>query len=343
MTSEITVLVDYKGQLYCPHKRSSVTTDLEATARHFAAAGWRQVVRRFEEVDFRTEDFRGRWVLYQSSQDRGLSYRSYIEDVVLGLHLQGARLLPPYHLLRAHHNKVFMEILRDLSPDPALRTLRARSFGTLEDFARAAGKLRYPVVLKRAAGDSGTGVRLARSAREAVDHARRLSRTPYPGDLWENVQKTLRIPGFTANSRHRGKFIVQEFVPGLDRDFKCLAFGDRFFWEQRGARPGDFRASGSKVKRIWPREEPPGLLDFFERAFHAFGAPWASIDVMYDGRTFHLGEIQFLRFGTKPLKEAPHYWQRGPGGWERVDEVRCWEEELVRAALQHMGTGGVPG
>ena len=337
MSPEITVLIDYKGQLYCPHKRTAQATDLAHTERLFAAQGIRQVVRNFEDLDLRTEDFRDRWVLYQSSQDPGLHYKSYIEDVILALHLQGARLMPEFHLFRAHHNKVFMELLRDICGEPALQSVRARHFGTFDAFDKVADDLQYPVVLKAAAGDSGRGVRLARNANEARDAARILSWTPAPRSLRLNLVRKATVAGFRPDSWRRGKFIVQDFIPGLDRDYKCLAFGDRYFWEERGTRPGDFRASGSAVERVWPKEEPPGLLDFLETAFRTFDAPWASIDVMHDGAAFHLGEIQFLRFGTKPLKEVPHHWRRGDGGaWERVDEVRIWEEELVRAAVQFM-------
>jgi len=334
--NELTVLVDYKGQLHCPHRGTQRAVDVRETWRRFAAAGYRQVVRTFEDLDLRAEDFRGRPVLYQSSQDRGLLYRSYVEDVVHALHLQGARLLPGFEALRAHHNKVFMELLRDVSGLPELQTLRARTFGTFEAFRDVAEALDYPVVLKPAAGDTSHGVALARDAREALRIARRLSASPTVADV------VARLRGWLAGdpvpeSLHRRKFVVQPFVPGLTGDFKVLAFGDHQWVARRSARPGDFRASGSGRPLGFPTEPPEGLLELVERVRARFDVPFASLDVLVDraGR-LHVGELQFVRFGIRLLTAAPHRFERTGGAWRVVAGPSCWEEELVRAVVAHL-------
>ncbi|MDJ0762722.1 MAG: hypothetical protein QNJ97_07000 [Myxococcota bacterium] len=334
---EIIVLVDYQGAFYCPHKGTSQATDLDRTAFFFKQEGVAQRVLHFEDVDFRASSYENVPMLYQSSQDRGLHYKSYIEDVLLGLHLQGARLIPDLFKFRAHHNKAFQEVLRDLGVFGAgAKSLCAHSFGTLEALAERASTLPYPAVIKAAAGDTGANVCLVRDQKEALKVARRISRTWKIRDHLDNFFLKWQKPGFQAKSTHRRKFIVQTYIPGLDFDFKILAFGDRYFAEVRGVRPGDFRASGSKVPRAWPTSISTAVLDFVDEIFKACDVPFASIDILFDGKQAYLGEIQFLRFGTKPLIQAPHYWHKGVDGWHTVAGTFDWEQELVRAISQFL-------
>jgi hypothetical protein len=334
MSKRVLVLVDYKGEFYCPHKRTATTTDLNFTARLFEKAGYFQTVQHFEDVDFRQESYKGVPVLYQSSQDRELYYKGYIEDILLGLHLSGAMLIPDFFKFRAHHNKVFQEVLRDIGAlGISAKRLRSFSFGTYESFAKSANSLPYPVVLKPAAGDSSDNVCLVHNPKQALKAAKRLSRTWSLNDVMTNLHFTMTRSRFQSDSYHRRKIIAQEYVPDLDHDFKILAFGDRYFVEKRGVRASDFRASGSSVTRVWPDSLPVQILDSAEQLFTSCDAPYASIDILFDGKNALLGEVQFLRFGTKPLVEAPHCWKRNSSEWRLIPGDYNWEEELVRAVV----------
>ena len=336
----LTVLIDYKEQFYCAHKKTQRFTDLERTGALFAQAGIEQVVRRFEDLDFAREDFRDQPVWYQSSQDRGLHYKSFIEDVLLGLQLQGAVLLPAFHLFRAHHNKVFLEILRDLSGAPRIQRLRSLRFGTYEAFDRVADSLPYPQVLKGAAGDSGRAVRLVTSPRQARREARRLSYAFTPGDELDNLKKSIQYRDWVPHSRYRCKFIAQPFVPGLENDFRVQAYGHRdgphYVVMRREIHPRSINASGGKGARTWPEHLPDGLLDLAEEVFQRFPAPFASMDLMHDGHDLYLGEVQYLRYGTYATTHAPHVWQRRDGAWHRVVGPRQWEAELVQAVIWYL-------
>jgi hypothetical protein len=342
MKRELLLLTDYKGEYWVRHKHTRTGTDCNRLADHLRERGYDLVVKRFTDVDFRAERYAGRLVLYQSAQDPGLLYRSYIEDIVLGLELAGAKLIPPFHLLRAHHNKVFMEILRDQSPIEEIKNLRARSFGTYEDLQRAPEALRLPAVLKLAASDTGQGVALLEDPRRAHRQIRRMSRSLDLTDLWNNLRRRAMRAGIAPNSLHRRKFIVQDFVPGLDHDYKSVVLGRKYFVTVRPTRPGDFRASGSKGARGYPTELPAGLLELLERVATGFRAPFASIDVMHDGRTFYLGEFQFVRFGTNPVIKHSHYWTRaGEAGFARIEGSFEWERELATAIADHVETHGL--
>lgn len=337
MEKDIILLVDYNGQFYCPHTGTGITTDLERTGQLFEKSGFRQVIKHFEEIDFREHDFRGKPVLYQSSQDRGLYYKSYIEDIVLGLQLQGALLIPDFYKFRAHHNKLFQEVLRDLGSigEPAQR-LRSYTFSCYESFAKRADSLPYPVVFKASSGDTGRFVGLARSKPEGLRLARRLSRTVMLHDIMDNLKFRLTRKGYRNQSLHRGKIIAQQFVPNLDRDYKIIAMGKRYFVEQRWVRPRDFRASGSRTERTWPVDVPQAVLNYACQVFETCMAPYASIDIMYDGERAYLGEFQFIRFGTKALIRAPHCWEHIGGQWTLVPGRCNWETELVQAITHYL-------
>ncbi len=336
MEKRITLLVDYKGEYFPPHKGTSAGTDLARLGRRFAEHGYALEVKRFVDVDLRAENYEGRLVLYQSSQDPELNYKSYIEDVILGMQLQGARLIPEFHLFRAHHNKVFMEILRDLSASQEVRSLRSRCYGSYEDFLSDIDSIPFPAVIKPASGDSARGVALLRNRTEAKLRVRHLTRKVAPREVWKNVYRKAFMKGWRMDSFHRQKFVVQEFVPGLDHDWKTIAFGPKYFVTVRPTRRGDFRASGSPGRRTYPTELPAGLLDFLEKVFTSFGAPFASIDVLHDGSRFYLGEIQFVRFGTGAVIRSPHHWRRVDGGWSRIDGILEWEAALAECVAGHL-------
>ena len=330
------LLVDYKREFFPRHKRSPESTDLVALQRLLLEQGVNLEVLPFSEVDLRTRDFNGVPVFYQSAQDPDLLYKGYLEDILFGLELSGARLLPGLPFFRAHHNKVMMEILRDLSPIEELRSLHSRTFGTFEEFADAAAALTYPSVLKISDGDSARGVELVQNQAEALARAKTLMKSYSPRDLWDNSRRRFSGSAIKPHSHHRRKLIAQRFIAGLDHDYKVVWMGERLFLETRSTRENDFRASGSGL-RDFPHDAPPAILDLVDRLGHAAGSPYASVDLMLEGDKIHVGEMQFLRFGTTPVVRAPHAWQRSSDGWQRIAGPFNWESELAAAMTQALG------
>lgn len=329
------VLVDYKGEFFPRHKREVRGTDLLSLSQELAKQGITLEVLPFAELDLRSRSFQGVPVFYQSSQDPDLHYKGYIEDLLWGLELQGARLIPGLPFMRAHHNKVMMEILRDLCPIEEVRSLRSRVFGTYEDFLGAAHGLSYPLVLKISDGDSARGVEMVKDPREASRVARRLMRSAHPRDVWDNARRWAKNVSIKPHSLHRRKLIAQPFIPGLDHDYKVVWMGSRVFLETRSTRPNDFRASGSGM-RDFPEHAPARILELVDRVGLASGSAYASIDLMMQGGQVHVGEMQFLRFGTTPVVLAPHAWERASDGWVSVPGPFVWEAELARAMMESL-------
>ena len=121
----ILILVDYRNQFWLTtrHKQASfIVTDLQ---KNFENQGYTVRICKFSDLDFCSENYCGWYVVYQSTEDPYLLYNSYIEDILLALREQGAILLPEFKYNRAHHNKVFMELLRSLSRLNAIREIRS--------------------------------------------------------------------------------------------------------------------------------------------------------------------------------------------------------------------------
>ena len=332
----LTLLTDYKGYFGSKHAavpyRSGFDRDL--LARSFAQHGWRADFLSFCDVDFRA-DWDNRPVLYTSAQDHALHYKAFVEDIVLGLEAAGAWVIPPFRLLRAHHNKVFMEILRDLLNPAEASGLAARCFGTLEELRQRMDGIALPAVVKPAAGDMGKSVILCRDREELLRGAARVSSSRHlPTDLWD-LGRRIRRKGYRRESLHRKRFVVQPFLAGLANDWKVLVYGRKYYVLMRRTRTGDFRASGSG-RREFVRDVPAQVLDFASSVFQVFDVPQMSLDIGVEGDRLHLFEFQAVYFGTTTIDEAPFHFERSPTAWQRFDGASRVEEEFALSVAEYL-------
>ena len=136
---EIYIFIDYRNQFYSSTKIRGAAVDVKRLDKYLTDLGYEVNVKPFTYINFRAQNYENKWILYQSSEDPGLFYKSYIDDLVFGLYLQKARLIPDFPFLMAHHNKNFMEVLRDLHPLPDIKNIIARPYGTYEDYVKLLG------------------------------------------------------------------------------------------------------------------------------------------------------------------------------------------------------------
>lgn len=333
--TDILLLIDYRRGFYSTTRPREISMDLTALSRAFAQHGVTLTIKEFGEVDFRQDDFRGKYVLYQSSEDTGSFYKDFIEDVLLGISLAGGQLIPDFYKFRAHHNKVFMEIMRDLSAEDSVRSCRAWVYGTLEDLRQNPPTPQARHVLKASGGSGSRGVYLAGSRRELIRRARSISRTYHPVDWIKDQVKRLIRPYYRRISHHRRKFVVQEFLPDLEDDYKVLVYHDRYYVLRRRTKEGDFRASGSGLFS-WPDPPPAGLLDFAERIHRSFDVPMSSLDIAHRDGQCHLIEFQFVLFGPLTLEQSHFHFVKDSGVWTRVDGTAVVEEEFVRSVVAYI-------
>lgn len=336
------LLVDYRNQFWLKTDYKEQSVDVNLLASEIRSLGYSVAVKSFNQIDFSEDNYKGFHVFYQSSQDPDLFYKSYIEDVLFGLKLQGAVLLPDLQYFRAHHNKVFMEILRSVSGNDSIKLLKSWHFGTYEDFKNnkvldKGGKY----VFKLSTGDQSKNVVLLDNNRMFHSVPKKQSRSlnwyywlidqikPY----WKS-----RYPVYQKKSHHRKKFIIQEFIPGLTGDFKVLVFPDKkLFVLARETRPDDFRASGSG-RFTYNKDIPRELLDYSVEVFNTFSVPFISLDIAIFENKFYLMEFQFVHFGTYTAEKSPFHFQKTKDNWEIVEERIVIETEFAKALHRFIET-----
>lgn len=323
MRQKIVVIVDYRGAFYSTvgSQRTLCSMSVNKISDIFSRLGFDVDILKFTDVD-PCADWLGVPVLYTSSEDIGLLYKGYIEDVVLSLEASGALLLPGYRYLRAHHNKLMMELLRyKLFPLEAKR-LNTNFFGTFEDLNSAILSPKWPKVLKSAYGAGSKQVVMAKNRVELIKLARKLSRSWIVADLLREFRSRILWRGYFPKSINRNKFIVQDLVENLGGDFKVLRYGKRFYVLSRRNRKNDFRASGSGnfSFNIPSSVDLNRLLDYSKNVADILGTPLCSLDVAFDGRDFHLIEFQCINFGTLTAEASPNFYIKNGKLWDAVSE-----------------------
>jgi hypothetical protein len=318
--------------------------DKEKFSGYFNEYGFDVEYIKFRDVNFRRLNFKGEYVLYQSSEDIGLKYKSYIEDILLGLLEQGAILIPEFKYFRAHHNKVYAEILRDTSEIESIKNINSKYFGTYEEYADCIEKVEDNTVFKTSEGALSSGVRLLKNQNDKFIIPKFLSETkPYKSitlqlkdkvrPLTNIVKRILGIKVYYEwQSNYREKFILQNYIPDLKGDFKVLVFGDKYYFLERSVRPDDFRASGSG-NYFWPDKPNNQILNFAKELYRLFNCPLASFDIALDKNELYLLEFQFIMFGTITLERSKYYYHFDEKNmlWVKVEEEPDLERETARA------------
>jgi len=299
------LLTDYKGRFGSKHDdipyRSGM--DLQLLKSAFTDVGFEVEYVPFSKVNPADEFWKNSSVLYTSSEDPGLIYKQYIEDIVLALSNAGAEVIPRFEFLRANNNKVFMELLRDLLPENIQGNLYSYHFGTLEEIAARVSEIEYPVIIKGFYGAQGRNVFLVRNSNELIKIIK--GKISLKSSFRLRVKEFLRQAihkGYQRDSFYRGGFVVQKFIPGLKNDWKIYYFGNKAFVFYRPVFPKrEFRASGGgydNYKYGTNAGAPDGLLDFGWQIFRGLRVPNISMDIAWDGNLFYMLEFQCVYFGT---------------------------------------------
>lgn len=337
MNNKLYLLTDYKNhfELKWRDKPYRSGYDHGLLQKHFRQFGFEIEFIQYSDVDFASiNQWQNRVVLYTSSEEVDYNYKDFIEDIVYGLEMAGAHVIPSHRFLRANNNKVFMELLREVLYDGQITGVVSRGFGTLEELERAIGlnQIEYPCVIKAAKGAQSRGVARADTSEELVKQAKRLSRTPHLRRELRDWGRTYRVPGYKKESRFQKKFIVQRLVPNLQNDWKVLIYADRYYILRRNNRPNDFRASGSGLFLPDKKADfPMHMLDYVETIFNKTDVPNLSVDFAYDGKKPYILEIQAMHFGKSTTYHCSHYCIKHDGKWEWRSKEEDYDQEKLYA------------
>ncbi|MEL7270208.1 MAG: hypothetical protein AAGL34_11590 [Bacteroidota bacterium] len=316
-------LLDYKSKFGSKHFDTPYRSgmDKDKLSKYFLELGIQIEYRFLNEIDFKHDSFKGRDIIYTSSEDTGYQYKSYIEDLIYALELSGANVIPSYRHLRMNNNKVFMEMTRDYLG--LTHNINSLVFGSLKDLEMKLHEIRYPVVFKAAGGASGTGVALVENKQELIKKVKEISKRNLKSDLRDYV-RSLRHKGYIRESLYRQKFILQELIPNLVNDWKVYFFGEKLYIFKRPILDGrGIKASGGGYDNYFyglEAEAPDGLFDFTLDIFKKMDVPHISIDIAYDGVAFYLIEFQSLYFGTAGIPYSKGYFTKTSGQWMFVEE-----------------------
>jgi glutathione synthase/RimK-type ligase-like ATP-grasp enzyme len=331
---KIFILTDYEGIYFSKNGDERLSMDLSLIKQNFESSGFLIEILEFADVNFDRRRFANQYVLYQSSEDTDLLYKSYIEDVIYGLYLIGAKVIPRYECLKAHDNKVMMEILRTISPLEEMKTVRSQTFGTMEELNKLTIK-DFPLVLKISSGAGSRGVSSIETEQELKYKVKKITRSFYLGDIVKDLVKKVIRKGYLIKSHHRRKYVLQNLIPNLDHDYKVLIYDKKFFVLKRGVRDNDFRASGSG-KFSYQKEIPVEILEFSQKIFNYFDVPFISLDVAYVDKTFYLFEFQFVLFGTITLENSPFYFQKVNNDWECIEDFSILENVFSDSVMSYI-------
>ncbi len=333
---KIFLFTDYRGQFYSSTKHKGAAVDLDCLKNYFYEYNFELIVLPFSAIDFRTQNYKNIWILYQSSEDPGLFYRSYIDDIVLGLYIQGAKLIPNFPQFRAHHNKHFLEILRDLHTLPDIKNLEAKRYGTYEDYVKDLNNLDKKVyVLKSSNSSKSKGVFLLDDYSNKIKLPKIISRTfslqnlRYFIEQLKTGHKPLQI------SNYRKKIILQSYIDGLQGDYRIVIYGQKFYVLYRMNRVNDFRASGS-MEFNHNAELPKGLLDYAKKVFESFNVPYIALDIGVKNNEFFLFEFQFISFGQYTLEKSLFYYSFKDKKWQKRFEKPNLEREIVVSVSEYI-------
>lgn len=332
MLKKIYAIVDYKHSFLSkwsakPYRSGYNKEYLRLLFRNF---GFEINFINFSEVDF-SENWQNRIILYTSSEEPGYYYKKFIEDIISGLELAGAILIPNSNLLRANNNKVFMEILRQVKLPEKYKTITAQQFGTYEESELAIknGRIKFPCVIKIAEGAMSKGVFLAKTENEYIELTKRITRTYSIKVAVKEWFRSKKHIGYVKESLNQQKFIVQPFIDGLKNDWKILIYGSKYYILRRNIRPNDFRASGSgyNYSAGSAAEFPLMMFPFVKEFYESLNVPNLSIDFAFDGKEGYILEFQGIHFGTSTHFLSKDYYDNINDQWV----IKCNEmdqEEL---------------
>lgn len=325
----ILIVRDYRSYLHS-HINTSVSLDADAIASGLEEAGF--------EVQFTSHrqlanselvwTLRDHLVFYTSSQIP--DYKQYIDCVLYPLHLRNV-LLPSYELFRCHEDKAFQEVVRR---GIGLGRPGGLLFGSLRELEQHRDSLDFPCVLKLPAGFGSSSVWRVDSYNQCCELIRKLfsARVSLARKTVRGLKWLLRLESTSMDrvGGPVGRFVIQDFIPQLEHDWKVLVFGDRYYALKRLVRTGDFRASGSG-RLVFARPSDM-LLDFARDCKERLNTPFASLDIVEseDGRDFFLIEFQATHFGPYTQLHSEIVYTRDENGeWRNTRKTSSLEEDFI--------------
>lgn len=336
------IIKDFRNWFWStyPNWTNAVSLNVKYMKDFLEQQGFQVEITSYNHFDYQ-KNYADYFVIYSSSEDYCGGTKNFMEDVLLHLKVQGAKLLPDFQYFRAHDNKVMMEILRYSFKTADLKSIKSQVWASMEEMLEQ-GQFHYPVVIKKANGAGGEGVFLAYNKKELVKYAEKVSRLT-DKKMFEYLsmvnikQKLIRQSPVKI---HNTKFITQNYIKNLKGDYKVLVFGENYFVLHRLNRKNDFRASGSGNFEREEQEAVIPILDYARLCKTEIKSPWLSLDICKDEEKCYLIEFQCIFFGFKAMSLAEHYYTREGDSWVKIEGKVVPEEQFCKGLISFLAMDG---
>ncbi|WP_221274534.1 hypothetical protein [Thaumasiovibrio subtropicus] len=248
-------------------------------------------------------------------------------------------LIPSLDTVLAHENKGMMGILAAERGLPYIKQDYCISHRN-----ESKQELSYPFVYKALGGAGSKGVSLVHNKK---DHSRSIGRSLFADlsirEFKEGVKNTVRkLLNRKAQAEYlaqQARYCAQEFVPGLQSDFKVLVFWDKVYVLKRSVREGDFRASGSGKFEI-QNEIDPVLAELAIECRAKLCSPFCSLDfVTLCSGEYKLIEFQTCHFGPYTYLNA--YCYRIKSELVEVSKNISFDKELALSLVNYLNENSV--
>jgi glutathione synthase/RimK-type ligase-like ATP-grasp enzyme len=338
MSKEIIILKDYLGRFGSKQKSKKYRSgkDILLIKEIFEQKGYRVFIYPLVNAIEKIKNHPNPFILYTSSEDSGLRYKSFIEDIVFHLEKTGNKPIPGYELLKAHENKNAMELIRKRYNLDQHNFFNTNVFGAYEELLQFIddNQIEFPLVLKKSTGALSRNVVLVNTVAELKKNAKKLFKKESL-KLWlrEYLRRIKHNSNYSGESLLRDKIILQKFVSGIFHDYKVLVYGNKCFVLKRNNRPNDFRASGSGLFE-YQKDISHELLEEAYQTRKILKSPQLSIDIAEKDEKRYVFEFQALYFGTKTIEFAPFYFQRNEeSNWKLIEHSVHLEKEFVESTI----------
>jgi glutathione synthase/RimK-type ligase-like ATP-grasp enzyme len=346
MKNKKIILLTGNNKFFGQTRKPWVSMDVDKLQYSIREQGFDVEKYSFHEILNQDKDIRNSVIFYTFSQK--INRRNYIKDVVCFLNNDSNILIPSYDLLLCHENKGFQELFKKRIKLSSLSSYYFSSIAELSDYP-----IRFPIVLKTVDTSNGKGVFLVKSQTELVKIVEKLERQNIFTRLDLIRRKYFRrkksyknYPDYSNRKDYyqykdyilkEKNFILQEFVPGLDHDYRVLIFYDKYYVMKRYTKKNDFRASGTKIQE-YDIEFDQCLLDYAREVYHKFDTPFLSLDIGFHQNKYYLFEFQALHFGLNVLVKSVGCYTQDNNNWnfnhnQNKPEI---ETELANALVKYV-------
>ena len=315
MSTKIALITDYLGRFGSKQKSKTYRSgfDIQKCIDYFHKHNCNVKIFNFTNSHELLEEKESFFILYTSSEDKGGHYKSFIEDSIQLLSLSHHICIPHYVFLRAHNNKVFMEMLRTQYEFSDRKLFRSKFAATKKEISTL--NIEFPSVIK---GPDGSLSKTVIKAND-IDEVYRFFSTIAPKlelkhKLREYLRRIRHRNNYEPEELKRGKLIIQNFIPDIQFDWKVLVYNDMIFALKRQNRKNDFRASGSGIYE-YSEKVPVNILTLAWDTRKKLDVPHLSLDIAESKDELIIFEFQAIYFGTKTIENSPFHFVKDQDQW----------------------------